>query len=225
MSAAVLLDGRCRPLRRTLSPAAWMILEEAALCATDSEGGDLWVPLSIRAAADATGLGRESTARAIAALVSAGLLRRSQTSRTPGGRFRSGGYWLVAPPGLTATGIDRSSASGEPGLDEPCPVVPATVAVDDRGGTKDRRRGVGHRSEPQPVAARQASLFAAGVGEEGPEHVAVGGTPRAVVESVGAVSSVGCEVVDRVHELAPGVPAGADPGVDPHPMTGGDARC
>jgi hypothetical protein len=213
-------------LRRRLGPVAWMLLEEAALSAEASDSTDsLWSPLSVRRAADSLGIGREAAARALALLVSEGLLRRPGSCRGVAGRFVPGGYWLVEPPGLTATGVDRPSMSREPGLGGPCPVVPVTVVVEGRREKEDRRRGGGRPSQLEPIAVRQTSLFAPGVGEEGAEHVAGRRTPWVVVESVGAVSSVGCEVVDRVHELAPGVRAGADPGVDPHPVKGGDAGC
>lgn len=205
-----------------------MILEEAALSAENvGTVGLLWSPLSVRKVAQVLGIGRDAAARGLALLLSEGVLCRAYNRRGAAGRFGPGGYWLVAPAGVAISGVARCAESGDPGHGEPCPVVPATVTVEGARRTKDRRRGGGRwgEPEPEPCGAGQASLFSAGVGEEGAGHVATVGTPPVVGESDGAVLSVGCDVVNRVHELAPGVPAGAHPGIDPSLLSGGDGGC
>lgn len=116
MSVSVVLDGRCRALRRRLGPVAWMILEEAALTAESSEDlAALWSPLSIRRVADSLGLGRDGSARGLALLVSEGVLRHGGDSRGAAGRFVAGGYFLMAPEGLAVSGVAERTVSGDPG--------------------------------------------------------------------------------------------------------------
>lgn len=240
MNASVVLDGRCRALRRRLGPVAWMILEEAALTVNTSVSpGALWSPLSVRRVADDLGLGRDAAARGLSVLVSEGLLRRGGSPRGVTGRFVAGGYWLAAPAGLVLSDVAGGPVSdgavfdgavfdgpvsGVPGPGGPGLVVPATVTAgeDGRGGVAGGGRGP--VDDDPVVAAGQASLFAV-VGGEGDGHLSAAGTPRVAMGSVGAGSSCGGGVVSGVHELAPGVPGGTHPVTDRRPVGGGGAGC
>lgn len=223
MSESLVLDDRCRALRRRLGPLAWVILEEAALTAEASVAGDsLWCPLSVRKLADGLGLGREAAARGLGMLVSAGLLRRTGNRRGASGRFVPGGYGLELPSGMAVTGLTTSAPATHPESGGPRPGLPATVAagvaVVDKGVADRHDSG---RRKPELLVGGQASLFAVVVDQTAEDVVAEASQP-VVAEPVGAVSSGGCEVVNGVlHELAPGVPVAADPGL----LSGGGARC
>ena len=207
-----------------MGPAAWMVLEEAALSAAESEpGGGLWTPLSVRSVSASLGTGRGSATGALSSLVAAGLLRSAPGRRGAGGRFGLAGYWLTVPEGMVVVGVPSASeltAAGQAGHGSHSPantrltsttaLLPANQAEGEPAPRRGRRRPM-RNSTP----AVQASLFGSVVLTADEPSVGIEETPPSGEESLGAVRPDGCEVDDWVHELAPGVPAGADPHSSP----------
>jgi hypothetical protein len=188
MSPTLVIDVRVSAWRRRLGPTAWAVLEEAALVAEKSQVRGLEAQLSARELRERLGIGREPARRALAALVDAGLLVRPPARRDGSGRFCTGAYLVLTPAGLFVV--------GEPG--------PALAAVEPGGVTLDAT--VDHTAlEQSAVSAEQASLFAddAPLGDVDP--VVQETTPTVSNEPRRAKERDSCEVVYRVHELAPSV--------------------
>ena len=239
MTASVVLDDRCRALRGQLSPAAWMVLEEAALTAVESDsGGVAWSPLSVRSVAARLGMGRASAAGALSTLVAAGLLRPAPGRRGSRGRFGRVGYWVTIPEGMVVVGMPTSSVtdlavagghghgrssatSSRP--DSTSHVAPSRPSPDERPRSRPRRRSTEHSSP-----ASQVSLFGSDPATEAASSASREPAPPVGSEPVGAAERDGCEVVDWVHELAPGVPGGPDPHWNPNgraSAAGGGSGC
>ena len=220
MTASVVLDDACRGLRRRLGSSAWLVLEEAALTADESESpGVLWTPLSVRSVAGRLGMGRGSAASALSALVAAGLLR-SAPGRRSGGRFGVAGYWLTVPEGMTVIGVSSPASvpavTGQHGhgaapAKDSSPGAAELRAPSRPAGAGTPRQSRRHHSKELPAPAVQASLFVGEPSATDEASASGGGAPPCGMQPVGACERDGCELVDGVHELAPGVPGGADP--------------
>lgn len=109
----VTLTASARPLRRTLGPVAWAVLEELVFDAEPDPGGDLLVVTNVRLLAMNLGLSKDTVARALTRLIDAGHVRREGTDRSAGGRFAVGAYRIPATamggifPGYPANGTIR----------------------------------------------------------------------------------------------------------------------
>jgi hypothetical protein len=94
----LLIDGDSRDWRRRLGPLPWAVLEELALIALPTEHG--WsAPVGVRDLGAALAITKNTAARAIAALRSAGIVRPARVARE-GGPPRPG-YVLYLPDGVT----------------------------------------------------------------------------------------------------------------------------
>jgi hypothetical protein len=212
MGATLLVDSRAAVWRRRLGPVAWLALEEAALSAADVEGR-LWAAISARELSSRLGLGVGSGTRALRELVAVGLLVRADAARRGDGRFAGGGYWLRLPDGLAVAGVtaaDRGvlSASGMPVSGVPEPGIPITETARAKPGSVAGAPNVGRQPGLRDSCGStgQAQLFAIELSEGVSGGSVDGLAPRIGGECFGAVVVDGCEGVNRVHELAPGVP-------------------
>lgn len=230
MSASLVIDGRCRAVRRRLGPVAWALLEEAALAGSGRAPAAVRCELSVRSVVDAVGVGRAAASRALADLITEGALVPEPAARDAGGRFARTVYRLVLPEGASVFGLPEvgSSMSGPPHDG-----APKTGAGPDPGASPPRHeparstgpRAAGHPTSPGRSTSRgQTSLFASEP-DPGPSDVAPSQSAQLVrPESCGATKQSGGEADHRDHELAPVVPAGAGPGIAPADATAG-GRC
>jgi hypothetical protein len=153
--SAVVLSADCRPLRRSLRPLVWVILEEVALEAV-VEDGRLVARTSARQVAKRLGIDPATAATALAALRQRGLLSYSR-EKGPAGRFGLSVYDLHPVSGLSVV---------QPGTAEPFVVSPSTVRPD--------------RAEPSGVSP---SVQPPRVESSRPKERAVGRPYRRVVEA------------------------------------------
>lgn len=120
-SRAVLLSASCRPLRRSLRPLAWLVLEEVALDVVE-EQGRVVARTSARQIAQQLKIDPGTAASALRTLRDRGLIR---TFREQGqaGRFGLAVYELVPVDGLR---LVQPCMDG-PHMASPAMVVPSTV--------------------------------------------------------------------------------------------------
>ncbi len=81
-------------LRHSVPPVAWVCFEDMALCARCDENGHLSVAIGVRELAEGLRVTKNTAARAVGALVKAGLIRRARV-RAGDGRLRSGYVLLI----------------------------------------------------------------------------------------------------------------------------------
>jgi DNA-binding transcriptional ArsR family regulator len=98
-ACVVVLSEQCRPLRRSLRPLVWVILEEVALH-TVLEEGRLVARTSARQVAKRLGIDPGTAASALAALRERGLVSSSR-EKGPSGRFGLSVYQLGPVAGLS----------------------------------------------------------------------------------------------------------------------------
>ncbi len=120
---AVLLLAECRPLRRSLRPAVWVVLEEVALDAV-VEDGRLVARTSARQVAERLGINPSTAASALAVLRERGLVAISR-ERGSGGRFGLLIYQLHPVAGLA---VVRPGTAG-PLMQSPSTVQPDTASA------------------------------------------------------------------------------------------------
>jgi hypothetical protein len=144
-SARVLrLSAESRPLRRSLGPTAWAVLEEMALDADADEAGVVIASTNVRDLAEALGLVKDTVARALNRLIVVGVVARRPQHQSAG-RFGAVVYDLRLPAGLSISPcpeIADTIGSGA-GLRktvevEPCPQMEDTARVLTRS-TSSRR--------------------------------------------------------------------------------------
>jgi hypothetical protein len=98
MTSQLLVDEASRTWRRRLGPLPWAVLEELALQARPSQQG--WVAaVGVRDLGAAVGTTKDTAARALASLRSAGLVESTRV-HLPRGPSRSG-YRLNLPDGIS----------------------------------------------------------------------------------------------------------------------------
>ncbi len=98
MTSQLLVDPASRTWRRRLGPLPWAVLEELALQARPSQQG--WVAaVGVRDLGAAVGITKDTAARALASLRSAGLVMSTRV-HLPKGPSRSG-YRLNLPDGIS----------------------------------------------------------------------------------------------------------------------------
>ncbi len=98
---AVTLTGGGRPTRAALGPTAWAVLEELTLAATPNDDGRLVVTTSVRRLAATLGLDKDTVARALGRLGSAGFVFRRAFERPTNGSC----YVLTPIVGLNRVGF------------------------------------------------------------------------------------------------------------------------
>jgi hypothetical protein len=165
-----------RQWRRKLGALAWAALEHLALSARQDEQG--WAaPVGVRDIATATGVTKDTAARAVAALATAGLVTRSLVETHD--RRRRPGYRLHLPAGIEArprpgnedTPLQRGEPDGCPSNQDKrtCPADrdgAQAVVVARPGRTRDGAKQVSSEAERHPGAATtvaQPALFDPGV--------------------------------------------------------------
>jgi DNA-binding transcriptional ArsR family regulator len=122
-SPTVMLSGSCRPLRRSLRPIAWPVLEEVALDA-EAVQGRVVARTSARQIADHLGIDPGTAAAALRTLRERGLIR-SFREQGAAGRFGLSVYELAAVDGLRLVPpcVDRPHMAppevASPGLAKP----------------------------------------------------------------------------------------------------------
>jgi DNA-binding transcriptional ArsR family regulator len=165
----VVLSESCRPLRRSLRPLVWVILEEVAL---DSvvDAGRVVACTSARQISQRLGVDPGTAAAALRVLRDRGLLRATR-EQGPAGRFGLSVYEL-AP----ITGLELVRPGGVP----PHTVTPNLVAPDTAATVKVRPRldspdtaettyGVNqHEVRRQPAIVADTTMSPTGSGSPGP---------------------------------------------------------
>jgi hypothetical protein len=121
-SEVVLLSGECRPLRRSLRPLVWVILEEVALDAV-VEDGRLVARTSARQVAEHLGINPSTAAEALRVLGRRGLVSLER-EKGPAGRFGLSVYQLRPVAGLCVL---------QPCTAEPFMVSPSMMPPDAAG--------------------------------------------------------------------------------------------
>lgn len=127
----MLLSSDSRPLRRSLRPLVWVILEEVALDAV-VEDGRLVARTSARQVAERLGIDPGTAAGALRTLRERGLLSSSRETG-PAGRFGLAVYTLESVPGLSvgqprmAEPLTESPALAQPGSAEAAPNSPCVA--------------------------------------------------------------------------------------------------
>jgi len=135
---ALVLTGAAGSAKAALGPTAWAVLEELTLGAERGGDGRLVATTSVRRLAAALGLDKDTVARALARLSSAGYVLRCST-----GLPANGSCYVVAPiSGLTRRGVGVGVGVGSD------PGVPNT-AVRPSVGDRVRRPEDGDAARPR----------------------------------------------------------------------------
>jgi hypothetical protein len=163
-TGVVILSGECRPLRRSLRPVVWQVLEEVALDAV-VEDGRLVARTSARQVAEGLGIDPGSAAAALRALRQRGLVSPWR-EKGPAGRFGLSVYQLHPVAGLsvvrpcTAEPFTVSPATGqsckeEPAVGSPLRVAPcmASSGMKERAPRRPGGQGAGASTGPVWVAS------------------------------------------------------------------------
>jgi DNA-binding transcriptional ArsR family regulator len=119
-SPGVLLSASCRPLRRSLRPAVWVVLEEVALDAELLDDGRLVARTSARQVAEQLGVNPTTTAEALRVLGRRGLISLER-EKGRDGRFGLSAYRILPPAGLMVV---------QPCMAEPHAVTPSMAQPD-----------------------------------------------------------------------------------------------
>lgn len=86
-----------RALQRSLGPTAWAVLADLALVVVPDAAGTAVVEISARRLAAQFGITKDTAARALRRLKTAGLLHRRPQGTGPAGRFTPGTYEVRLP--------------------------------------------------------------------------------------------------------------------------------
>lgn len=129
-SRVLRLSTESRPLRRSLGPTAWAVLEEMALDATADEAGAVIATTNVRALGEELGVVKDTVVRALNRLIVVGVVARRPQHQCAG-RFGAVVYELRLPAGLTIS---------------PCPEIADTI-----GSVAGRRETV----DAQPCPPNQ----------------------------------------------------------------------
>ena len=163
-ASGVLVSRASRPLRRSLTPREWVVLEDVALDATDDGDGRLLAATSARQVAEHLGVSPGSAAKALGRLRSLGLVTHD---RKPGaaGRFGLSIYRLVPPAGIEVVGGSGSTSAlpriSAPRVESPGAASPREaerhMAAEARPGSKAEAAPRSTRSvrRPGPVQDHQ----------------------------------------------------------------------
>ena len=140
------VSAESRAVRRRLGPLPWAVLEELALSARPHE--DSWVAaVGVRALGVAVGVTKDTAARAVTTLKSAGIVTQVRV-RTPDGRSISA-YRLQLPEGISVHGCPAGQDT------QATTVHRAAVPRKDRRALGQRERSRVKRQD----SAVQVSLF------------------------------------------------------------------
>lgn len=122
----VLVSRASRPLRRSLTPLEWVVLEDVSLDAIEDGDGCLVAATSARQVAEHLGVSPGSAAKALSRLRSLGLVTHDRQPG-PAGRFGLSLYRLILPPGVEVVG-SSDSTSASPCTDSPRVESPGTAS-------------------------------------------------------------------------------------------------
>jgi hypothetical protein len=137
------LSADCRPLRRTLRPTVWVVLEEIALAADLDDNGCLVAPTSARQVAEHVGVNPTTAAEALRVLGRRGVISLER-EKGPAGRFGLSVYQLCPPAGLYVV---------PPCVAEPYVVTPSMVPPDTAGAVALSPRMAAPHAESSSVEA------------------------------------------------------------------------
>lgn len=109
----LLVGPECGPMRRSLDPTAWVVLEELVLNA-DARSSEITVcvPASVRALASELGLSKDTVAAALRRLANAGIARREDERDGDSGRFGHSRY--LVDLGSTGIGLVAPAQAPQP---------------------------------------------------------------------------------------------------------------
>jgi hypothetical protein len=114
----IVLNPDCGSWRRRLGPLPWAVLEELALCTRRDETG--WVAaIGVRAIAAAVGVTKDTAARAVATLRSAGLVTPDRVKSADGRSLSA--YRLDLPDGISIQGCPVPQNSNGTDANGSCP--------------------------------------------------------------------------------------------------------
>jgi DNA-binding transcriptional ArsR family regulator len=97
----VLLTQACRPVRASVGPVAWVVLEELVM-AGESAGSMVSVMTTVRQLGEAVGLSKDTVAAALRRLIADGLVVRVDEREGGSGRFGRSAYSVE----LGAVGVE-----------------------------------------------------------------------------------------------------------------------
>ncbi len=122
----LVVTARAAPVRRSLTPSAWVVLEELAL-GTDADGV---ATTSSRRLAGDLGMSKDTASRAMQRLIAAGLIERIERRDDSTGRFGAITYRVdLAAAGLLVQPADDTGAE---------PAAPATPTTPPRPAARRR---------------------------------------------------------------------------------------
>ena len=144
-ASGVLVSLASRPLRRSLTPLEWVVLEDVSLDAVEDGNGLLVAATSARQVAEHLGVSPGSAAKALGRLRSLGLVTHDRQPG-PAGRFGLSLYRLVPPPGVEVVGRSGSALprTGSPRMESPVTATPRAA---------DRHMVAGARAATKAEAA------------------------------------------------------------------------
>ena len=109
---SVVVGPRAAALRRRLGPTAWVVLEQLLTSSTGPEG-DCRACASVRTLAAELAMSKDTVARALARLGSAGIVSADQ-SRSAAGTFTAGSYVIDVPDGIMFDDSDHTPTTSSP---------------------------------------------------------------------------------------------------------------
>lgn len=139
--------------RRSLTPSAWLVLEELALAADHAAVAST----NARALAAALGMSKDTTARALQRLIASALVERVEHRSLATGQFASIAYRV----NLRAAGLEvdaarmRDEGPGESTAPE------GRAATRQRSTHRTASRSARRQDEPTPTSGDQLDLFGA----------------------------------------------------------------
>lgn len=110
------IGARSFEMRHSVPPIAWVCFEDIALAARRDASGELSLATGVRELALQLGVTKNTAARAVAALVEAGVLRRSQVLGEKG-RVRSGYAVLLIDGVRLSCPVDAGTCTGKEDTD------------------------------------------------------------------------------------------------------------
>lgn len=126
-AGGVLVSRASRPLRRSLTPLEWVVLEDVALDATEAEDGALLAATSARQVAEHLGVSPGSAAKALARLRSLGFVTHDRQPG-PAGRFGLSLYRLLPPAGVEVVAPADTPCTDAPRAESPCTASPCAAS-------------------------------------------------------------------------------------------------
>jgi hypothetical protein len=132
---AVTITSSVRPLRRSLGPTAWAVLEDMLCDGESAADGSLVCRTNVRQLAANLGLSKDTVARAVSRLCDTGMVQHDQRPRGEAGRFGRREYRIATAPLATLLAAAPSQPCAATPRRRPRANVPAQGALFDSGDT------------------------------------------------------------------------------------------